>query len=107
MITPLPSETGTAIEETKGPATTPKGAKLGKKRNLQELLSMSFDGFKYSDWVAEYNLTVSCSIWTDLTYFLTIRCKKCLAKECNALAYTYIVTVNKHDDLLNAKSTHS
>ena len=53
MLTPNPSETGAAKEDKKG-----KGGKAGNK-NLSELLNTSFDGFKYSDWVAEYNLTVS------------------------------------------------
>lgn len=52
MLTPNPSETGAAKEDKKG-----KGGKAGNK-NLSELLNTSFDGFKYSDWVAEYNLTV-------------------------------------------------
>ena len=58
MVTPLPNETGTAKEEQKGKGM--KGAKAAAgNKNISELLTTTFDGFKYSDWVAEYMLTVS------------------------------------------------
>ena len=53
LLTPNPDETGAGVEKTSAAAPPSKRAK-----NLLELLGTSFDGFKYSDWVAEFNLTV-------------------------------------------------
>ena len=50
IVTPLPEETG---------ASQQKGT--GRPKNLIDLLNLNYtkDGFKYSDWVAEFHLTVS------------------------------------------------
>ena len=57
LLTPCPTETGAGTEEHKGPSAPKKGA----LKNLVELLTTNYDGFKFSDWVSEFNLTVSRS----------------------------------------------
>ena len=59
LVTPSPADTGAGVEQQQ--AAKADGGSAGGKRvkNLVELLSTSYDGFKYSDWAAEFNLTVN------------------------------------------------
>ena len=54
LTTPSPTETGAGVEETKSASN-----KSRAQKNLVELLATNYDGFKYSDWVSEFNITVS------------------------------------------------
>ena len=57
-MTPSPADTGAGVEQTAAKAGGESGG--GKRvKNLVELLGTSYDGFKYSDWAAEFNLTVN------------------------------------------------
>ena len=58
-MTPSPSETGAGVEASEKGATSADKGKKRRGKNLVELLSTPYDGFKYSDWVGEFNLTVS------------------------------------------------
>ena len=52
---------GAGAEETKGPAKNArkKGSANVTVKGLADLLTTSFDGFNYADWLSEFNLTVS------------------------------------------------
>ena len=59
ILTSNPAETGAGLEEATCSMQKKSISVSGRGKNLVDLLGTSYDGFKYSDWVAEFNLTVS------------------------------------------------
>ena len=53
IMTPSPTDTGAGVEDANS------NVKGGRGKNLVDLLNTSYDGFRYSDWASEFNLTVS------------------------------------------------
>ena len=63
-----------------------------KKKNLVELLNTKYADFNYSNWVAEFNLTVSENV---AIHSVDFRSRKCSHKALKLLDFSSTVKMSK------------